>query len=110
MFEADVRLPYDDVLLDWARKNDPDAARIIEAVQAKGRGMPQIPSQLLGKHASLDDSGPDDVVEPSEPCDDTSGHLDGRSRRKKYANRAEQQAAYRARKATPQVTNNVTFY
>lgn len=39
------------------------------------------------------------VIEPSEPRDDTS---DGRSRRRKYASRAEQQKAYRARKAAPQ--------
>jgi hypothetical protein len=99
MLDTDVKLPWDDVLLPWATKNDPEAARIIERVQAKGRGMPQIPSQRLGNHVLLDDLDPDDVVEPSELCDDTLP-LDGRSRRKRYANRAEQQAAYRARKAT----------
>jgi hypothetical protein len=40
MLDAEVRLPYDDVLLDWARKNDPDAARIILAVQAKAAATP----------------------------------------------------------------------
>ena len=48
----------------------------------------EISSQLDGR-----------VIEPSEPRDDTFGLVDGRSRRRKYASRADQQKAYRARKA-----------
>jgi hypothetical protein len=48
---------------------------------------PALPSQTIGR-----------VPEPSKVCDDTSAPVDGRSKRKKYPDRAAQQAAYRLRK------------
>jgi len=45
MLDAEVRLPYDDVLLDWARKNDPDAARIILGCASEGSGDPNTPTE-----------------------------------------------------------------
>jgi hypothetical protein len=99
LFEETVKLPYDDVLLPWAKIHDTDAARIILAVQAKSQGTPQIASQRTGNAPNSSELPVPDEIVPSEPVTILLAPQDGRRLRRKYSNRAEQQKAYRERKA-----------
>jgi hypothetical protein len=104
MFDEDVKLPFDTVLLDDPDL-DPEVRAIIERVQAKAAA---IASQTPGNRPPAGDLAvqggmvsPERVtilLKPETP------KTDGRSRRKKYASRAEQQRAYRERKAAPQAS------
>jgi len=112
---GEVRLPYDDLLLPWARIHDKECARIIERVIAKGKSRstalldsvtsPRILPALEGSDPqSMDDLSRDTVTQSVRPVrlvQPVTAHqvTDGRSVRRKYASPAERQAAYRARKA-----------
>jgi hypothetical protein len=90
-------------LLDWALKHDPETARIILAVQAKVAPRPsEYHQDIVTTGVNSEDNDLGRPVSPSESVTILSGletpTPDGRSRRRKYVNRAEQQRAYRGRK------------
>jgi hypothetical protein len=107
----DVKLPWDTVLIDQLDPNDPEdeeVRQIIQRVQAKalpmvrptpktpcfGAGIPSQSDELPTDHRS---SHPRLVTILSVPVE--AANLDGRRRRRRYASRADQQRAYRERKA-----------
>jgi hypothetical protein len=102
MFDEDVKLPFDTVLLDDPDL-DPEVRAIIERVQAKAAG---IASQTPGNRPPVGDLPVQCEMVSPEPVtilsESVAAKPDGRSRRRKYASRADQQRAYRERKAALQ--------
>jgi hypothetical protein len=115
MFDEDVKLPWTGILLDQLDANDPEDAEvraIILRVQQRAAAIqttsirPHTPSPEARIPSQIDDlpperprSHPGPVTIFSEPV---VAKPDGRSRRRKYASRADQQRAYRERKAALQ--------
>jgi hypothetical protein len=98
MFEADHRLPFDDILLPWALENDPEVARIIESVLAKIENTPQGASQALETPSNYD----------RQPADEDLPHparVTVRNPRKRHDSPAARQKAYRARVAARAVAS-----
>ena|ERR1700676_1428557 len=97
MEHQEVRLPFDDVLLPWALKHDPEAARIIQAVQAKA-----LPAH--GSGLNFNDQDVERIrvsaenVTKIKPSQNQQVMKKGRGRLRKYVNDAERQKAYRERK------------
>jgi hypothetical protein len=101
--DYEVKLPYDDVLLPWALKHDPEVARIILAVQAKAlrnsnsdayqatvpvKSVPADSKELSQSVTKIEVQQNQQVTGPAKTA---------RGRRRKHANAAEKQKAYRSR-------------
>jgi len=107
----EVRLPFDDLLLPWAMKHDPEAARIILAVQAKAAAYDKAHQTSRKTHETAspcDDNSSHRVSDqleyvtkpPDSVCDVESKEVRHRvGRPRQHANHATRQQAYRARKA-----------
>jgi hypothetical protein len=95
--DHEVKLPFDDVLLPWTLKHDREAARIIQAVQAKalpdhGCGLNFNDQEVERIRVSTEN------VTKFKPSQNQQVMKKGRGRRRKYENDAKRQKAYRERK------------
>ena len=97
-------IPFDDVLLPWALKHDPEVARIIQGVLAKMADTPQTPMPGAGIPSQTDPQPTSEEIPVPRRVTILPASQDGRNRRRRYASRAEQKKAYRERKALAATT------
>jgi hypothetical protein len=104
MFDENVRLPWDTVLMDQldpANTEDAEVIGIIERIQQKARKRGGNLARIDDESSQRVDSQPVSVTKPLTIDSARVNPKGGRPR--KYASRAVQQAAYRERKAAIQV-------
>jgi hypothetical protein len=100
MKDQDVKLPWGTILMDSLDPSNPDDAgviEIIERVQRKALRCSGNPLRINEESSQRVDTPPVSVTK-LRPVDSARVNPKG-GRPRKYASRAEQQAAYRERKA-----------
>jgi hypothetical protein len=99
MFDENVRLPWDTVLMDSLDPADPEDAEVIgivERIQRKALGRGRDLANFDEESSQRVDSQPVSVTKL--PTADSARVNPKGGRPRKYASRAEQQRAYRERK------------
>lgn len=105
MFDQDVKLPWDTVLMDSLDPADPEDAeviRIIERIQRKALGRGGNLANFDEESSQRVDSQPVSVTKL--PTADSARVNPKGGRPREYTSRAAQQAAYRERKAARQLS------